>query len=826
MNKSKLGKENKRQRGIKEMFTKGSVKRKNTEDSNEGCSKSDGESSSHSGENNGISKDSKRQKVSDDDGNDEGEKGSVETEGERYNIRESSEGTKSEEKKSQPPAKCKECKQLLDSPDLRLFLGSSDDAVEEFVALTDPRLSLFSGEEEQFDSYNDRPQHKITNFSIYDKNTHLCPFDSGLIEKNIELFFSGYLKPIYDENPSPEGGVPVKSIGPINEWWVAGFDGGENALIGFTTAFAEYILMQASEEYMPFMNIMKEKIAMSKIVIEFIQCNPEARYEDLLNKVQTSVPPESCSTFTEDTLLRHAQFLVEQVESYDQAADDDELPLLVSPCMRDLIKLAGVTLGKRRAARGVKVRLDRKKKDAAPSKATTTPLVRNIFDIFFKDQIDGKEISAPRRKRCGVCEVCQQPDCGKCKSCRDMIKFGGTGKKKQCCEARRCPYMAVQEAEEDEDVAEENAEIENMSPNKEKGKMKSATHKTAKSQKVIKTKVEWIGDPIKVSGKKKYYATVLINNKEEINIGDFVKVRPDDPHMPLFISCVCYMWERANGNKMFHCRWLSRGSDTILGETSDETELFLVDECDDNPLGSIVQKCTVTPKLPDADWFMKENVMIKRLTVQWRRMMETRFSIKSVHKLPIECLIVYRYDPDPGRFTDPPSEYTTTVDRTENCKYCESCVRKTAQEQLETPSIGESVEMDTKSSSKKYYKSCTKSGIQYKLGDCVFLTSRGIFIQVDEEVYPEYYRKPLEYVKGSNHDVPQPFKIGRIVNIFTRSSSGKLTEELDFVLTVNKSTEATVAIDDVLGACVVTCGEDLNCSVEEYTAEESTIFTS
>lgn len=41
--------------------------------------------------------------------------------------------------------------------------------------------------------------------SIYDKNTHLCPFDSGLIEKNIELFFSGYLKPIYDENPSPEG---------------------------------------------------------------------------------------------------------------------------------------------------------------------------------------------------------------------------------------------------------------------------------------------------------------------------------------------------------------------------------------------------------------------------------------------------------------------------------------------------------------------------------------------------------------------------------------------------------------------------------------------
>ena len=41
--------------------------------------------------------------------------------------------------------------------------------------------------------------------SIFDKNTHLCPFDTGLIEKNVELYFSGVVKPIYDENPSPEG---------------------------------------------------------------------------------------------------------------------------------------------------------------------------------------------------------------------------------------------------------------------------------------------------------------------------------------------------------------------------------------------------------------------------------------------------------------------------------------------------------------------------------------------------------------------------------------------------------------------------------------------
>lgn len=40
----------------------------------------------------------------------------------------------------------------------------STSQVEEFVALTDPKLSLFTGEEDNIDSYDERPQHKITQF--------------------------------------------------------------------------------------------------------------------------------------------------------------------------------------------------------------------------------------------------------------------------------------------------------------------------------------------------------------------------------------------------------------------------------------------------------------------------------------------------------------------------------------------------------------------------------------------------------------------------------------------------------------------------------------
>lgn len=45
---------------------------------------------------------------------------------------------------------------------------------------------------------------------------------------------------------------------------------------------------------------------------------------------------------------------------------------------------------------------------------------------------------------------------------------------------------------------------------------------------------------------------------------------------------------------------------------------------------------------------------------------------------------------------------------------------------------------------------------------------------VDEDLYPEYYRKSSDYIKGSNLDAPEPFRIGRIKEIFChRRSNGK-----------------------------------------------------
>ena len=62
-----------------------------------------------------------------------------------------------------------------------------------------------------------------------------------------------------------------------------------------------------------------------------------------------------------------------------------------------------------------------------------------VNNYKFQGVLDDADSSSNigRKKRCGICEVCQQPDCGNCRSCKDMVKFGGSGRAKQACLSRR-----------------------------------------------------------------------------------------------------------------------------------------------------------------------------------------------------------------------------------------------------------------------------------------------------------------------------------------------------------------------------------------------------
>ncbi|XP_054983670.1 DNA (cytosine-5)-methyltransferase 1 isoform X3 [Sorex araneus] len=722
------------------------------------------------------------------------------------------------------PLKCIHCGQGLDNANLK-YEQHLPDALEEPQMLTNEILNIF-GSESGFGSYEELPQHKLTCFSIYCKRGHLCPIDTGLIEKNVELLFSGSAKPIYDDDPSPEGGVYGKNLGPINEWWITGFDGGEKALLGFTTSFAEYILMEPSPDYAPVFSLMQEKMYMSKIVVEFLQGNSEATYEDLINKIETTVPPSSLNLnrFTEDSLLRHAQFVVEQVESYDAAGDSDEPPIFLTPCMRDLIKLAGVTLGKRRTERR---RVNRQSKESkAPTKATTTKLVCQIFDTFFDEQIEKDDQEDKenmyKRRRCGVCEVCQQPECGKCKACRDMVKFGGTGRTKQACLERRCPNLAMKEADEDDEVDDDIPEV--PSPKK---------MNQGKKKKQKKNRIFWIGDAVKVEGKKTYYRKVCVDS-DTLEVGDCVSVFPDDSSKPLYFARITALWEDASNGHMFHAHWFCPGKNTVLGATSDSQELFVVDECEDMQLSYVHSKVTVLYKGPSANWAleggMEPEPLVKNKKVYFYQLW---------------------YDQDYARFESPPQ-----IQPPEDAKhkFCASCARLAEMRQKEIPRVLEQLEdLD----SRVLYNVATRNGVQYRVGDGVYLLPEAFTFNiklsspvkrprkeaVDEDLYPEHYRKYSDYIKGSNLDAPEPFRIGRIKEIFCAKKVNGKANEADIKLRVHKfyrpenthkstpasyhadinllywsDEEAVVDFSAVQGRCTVEYGEDLPECPQDFSA--------
>jgi len=657
-------------------------------------------------------------------------------------------------------ARCGTCRQLVDSPDTIRYESHPQGAVEEFIGMSDQKLSLF--EEGDFGE-DSMPQYKLTGFTVYDKAGHVVPFDTGLIDKNKEIFFSGYLKHLTCEDPGIEDGVPVFDCGPINSWWNAGFDGGEKALTGFSTGYAEYYLMECSETYQPFMNVVNEKSFLAKHVIEYMEKandpnnHMDAEYEDLLNHLGLIVPPEGMNPIGDETLLRHADFVVNQVYSYEDAGDEDEPQLVSLPAMRTIIKLAGIKLTERR-----KLVVKKNKPMPTFTSATVTPLVRKVFEAVFSEQmaqekaeVEGKSSKA-RAKKCGMCEQCMRGDCGVCNHCKDMTKFGGSGKSKQACVERKCPNMAVKGEEEESSSETDEPAVPEKSPGKTPVKHKGkGKHKD----------VEWKGEGTK-KGRKTFYKTALLDGDLTVTLGDTVLIQPTDPSTPLYVAIIANMFDGPDGPTA-HVQWFGRGTDTMLGEAADPSELFLLTDCEDQPLLSVWKKCTVNMRSePEQDG--------------WRALGGGDAPEEEVDDgLTFWCQLWY--DPDNARFEYPRPLLECPEDE-EKLSFCGMCVRKKEEDDRWKPILGEKTDDGE-------YNQLTWDRAPLKLGDTVYLQAGTAKLKikakhreqvtgtgkddVDENLYPEYYRK-RDYVKGNNNDTPDPFQLAIIKKIKKEGGEVKL----------------------------------------------------
>lgn len=677
--------------------------------------------------------------------------------------------------------KCNICGQFLNNSDLIYYQGHPQDAVEEYIALTNDKLVLSSGEDGDI---MERPQTNITGFTIFDEQGHLCPIDGGLVENDVRIYMSGYLKSICsDSSEIDEESIPVKDVGPIIEWFIHGFDGGDRNCITLSTEFGEYNLLKPSEAYTPLMNNLYEKIWLSKVVVEFLEEYHylQPSYEDLLEVVRDfSIPELNNKKMTEEMLHKHAQFVCDQVVSLEIEEDDE--PLITLPCMRELIKLMGIKFGKRK----IRTQIQYKKTDKkAWTKATTTPLVRKTFESFFSNQLDKTNHELVlRRKRCGVCEACQLPDCGECNACRAMAKFGGHGRTKKACVRRLCPNMAVEQAEDsDPDDEDEYQQISE----KKQDKIDDAVpvKLTGSNSKNLK----WIGEPVKADATKIYYEKVEIDGAELCN-GDFVMIETSQTNIPTLVAKVVYMWKEILNPKSgyFHGEVFIRASDTVLGEVSDPREVFLGDRCCHGaPLSSILRKANIERKETSADWFKLggKEVDDEHFEDDGRTYFYSKY-----------------YDRFTSRFEDLPPD-PACPNALRKHRFCPSCERKTKRDARNIPKVFEKliVKSEIVSEQNRSEWSYVKwQDFDYKKGCGVFLkpgtfklknsmtkantVAKPRFEKVDETIYPEYYRKNDSNTRGSNIDTGEPFCVGYIAAV-TAASEGPLVVPQDIYLKVN-----------------------------------------
>ncbi|XP_050379658.1 DNA (cytosine-5)-methyltransferase 1-like [Argentina anserina] len=200
-------------------------------------------------------------------------------------------------------------------------------------------------------------------------------------------------------------------------------------------------------------------------------------------------------------------------------------------------------------------------------------------------------------------------------------------------------YEVDEEVQEDieEDDAEENSsemkQVQRPSPVVRKIKPSSSSRK-----------IMWGEEPVgkTCSGEVLYKRAVL--RGEEISVGGAVLVEVEGSEELPVIYFIEYMYESSDGEKMFHGRMMQRGSETVLGNTANERELFLTNECINLALKDVKQTVVVGVKLmPWGHQYRKENADADRID-------RTRAEERKKKGLPTEYYCKSLYCPEQGAF--------------------------------------------------------------------------------------------------------------------------------------------------------------------------------
>lgn len=540
--------------------------------------------------------------------------------------------------------------------------------------------------------------HNLTGYSIYDNNGHMCSIDSGIMERNSLLYLAGYVKPIYDNGPGIEDGFAAMKLGPISEWWLSSNDGGSRLIVGITTSYADYLLIEPHPDYKKYMTSVTEKIYLSRLVLDSMILSEydDPTYEDILNCVVTTINPATDHKFTEDDLIGHAQFVLDQVLDYD-SYDTHHLPLAETQFIETLTELSG-------AARTVKapskrlqrsghrtrgVKHDISKRDF--SKATTTELVKDVFENMFAAQLD---------------------------------------------------------------VDDKENEVT--------------------MDKLVKTVFD---DVCNKQMKKQSKLNVIdVDIKQDLCEKMFVLVKSNNSSVPL-IGRIKYLSNETKNKTTAHIQLFILGYETVLGEAADPQEIFALKKCMFIDIKNVIKVLDVTQKEPSTEWYNLGDSKLKDLLEPVDRNNKNSFFYQ------------LQYDDEFGRFEYP---------KPESDNFCVNCKLNLLEKKSRIPKTFDFIEKDGKIN---YFYYFNLHNEKYKNGSFIYLkpgffksarrsnligikpfihtiSNRSkcnqLLKDVDETIYPEYYRKTQENtMRGSNETTPDPFEIAEILAIYIVDGESK-----------------------------------------------------
>lgn len=208
----------------------------------------------------------------------------------------------------------------------------------------------------------------------------------------------------------------------------------------------------------------------------------------------------------------------------------------------------------------------------------------------------------------------------------------------------------------------------------------------------------WIGEAVGRTNKGEALYKQAIVCGDEISVGCSVMVETEDPTEYTPIYFIEYMLEDSHGKQLVHGRLMTRGCQTVLGNTANERELFLTDDCLDFELDDIMQPVVVEMRvLPWGHQHRKANAAKDKLDRE-------RAEERKIKGLPMEYFFKSVYCPDKGGF------FSLLVDTIGlGSGICSSCTQKQSQRE------------------KKVFKvNSTKTGfayegIDYSLRDFVYI---------------------------------------------------------------------------------------------------------